>query len=79
MIQDHTMDFVTKNNILYKFQSGFWKFHFTSWCLSYLKDKVAKGLDSSLLTGITLIDLQKAFGTIDHKILTEKNEICGLF
>ena len=70
VIQDQTMDFVTKKNILYKFQSGFRKFHSTDSCLSYLQDKVAKGFDSGLLTGMILTDLQKAFDTIDHKILT---------
>ena len=73
------MDFITKKNIFYKFQSGFRKFHSTNSCLSYLQDKVSKGFDSGLLTGMILIDLQKAFDTIDHKILIEKNEMYGLF
>ena len=36
VIHNQTMDFVTKKNILYKFQSGFRKFHSTDSCLSYL-------------------------------------------
>ena len=72
VIHDQTMDFVTKKNILYKFQSGFRKFHSTDCCLSYLQDKVSKGFDSELLTGVILIDLQKACDTIDHKILIKK-------
>ena len=64
-------------NILFKFQSGFRKFHSTDSCLSYLQDKVAKGFDSGLLTGMILIDLQKAFNTIDHKILIEKMNCMG--
>ena len=73
------MDFITKKDIFYKFQSGFRKFHSTNSCLSYLQDKVSKGFDSGFLTGMILIDLQKAFNTIDHKILIEKNEMYGLF
>ena len=65
------MEFVTKENILYKFQSGFRKFHFTDSCLSYLQDQVAKGFDLGLLTKMILINLQKAFDTIDHKRLIE--------
>ena len=73
LIHNQTMDFVTKKNIfLCKFQSGFRKFHSTDSCLSYLQDKVAKGFDSDLLTRMILIDLQKAFDTIDHTILIEK-------
>ena len=45
VIHDQTVEFVTKKNILYKFQSGFRKFHSTDSCLSYLQDKVAKGFD----------------------------------
>ena len=78
VIHDQTMEFVNEKNILYKFQSSFRKFHSTD-CLSYLQDKVAKGFDSGLLTGMILIDLQKAFNTIDHKTLIEKNETYGLF
>ena len=70
---------MTKKNILYKFQSGFRKFHSTDSNPSYLQDKVSKGFDSDLLTGMILIDLQKALNTIDHKILIEKNEMYGLF
>ena len=71
------MDFVSKKNILYKFQSGFRKFHSTNCCLSYLQDEVSKGFDSGLLTGMILIDLQKAFDTIGHKILIEKMKCMG--
>ena len=71
------MEFVTKKNILHKFQPGFQKFHSTDSCLSYLQDKVTKGFDSGLLTGMILIDLQKAFDTIDHKIPIEKMKCIG--
>ena len=60
------------NNISYKFQSGFRKNHFTDFCLSYLTDKISKGLGFGLLTGVILTDLQKAFDTIDHNILLLK-------
>ena len=75
VIHDQTMDFVSENNTSCKFQSGFWKFRSIDSCLSYLQDKVAKGHDSGSLTGMILIDLEKAFDTIDHKILIEKNEM----
>ena len=71
IIHDQTMEFVTKKNIFYKFQSGFQKFHSTDSCFSYLQDNVANGFDSGLLTGMILID------TIDHKILTKKMKSMG--
>ena len=70
IVHEQTMEFLDKHNILYKFQSGFRKNHFTDFCLSYLTDKISKY--SGLLTGIILIDLQKAFDTVDHNILLLK-------
>ena len=40
--------------------------------MSFLTDKILKGFDKGLLTGMILIDLQKAFDTIDHEILLQK-------
>ena len=40
--------------------------------MSFLADKILKGFDKGLLTGMILINLQKAFDTIDHEILLQK-------
>ena len=62
------------------------KNHSTDFCLSYLTDKISNGFNSGLLTGMVLIDLQKAFDIIDHYILLQKlpslgfsNEVVGWF
>ena len=49
----------------------------TDTCLSYFTDKVKIGFEEGLLTGMVLIDLQKAFDTIDHSILLEKMSCLG--
>ena len=41
--------------------------------------KILKGLDEGLLTGMILIDFQKAFGTINHEILFKKLKAMGFF
>ena len=56
VIHDQTMEYLTDNNIIYKYQSGFHKNNSTDTSLSYLTDKILTGFDSGLLTGI-LIDL----------------------
>ena len=67
------MESLDKNKILFKFQSGFRKNHSTNFCLSYLIDKISNDFYSGLLTGmILIIDLQKAFDTIDHYILLQR-------
>ena len=42
------------------YQSGFRGNHSSNLCLSFLTDKVFKGLDDGLLNGMISIDLQKA-------------------
>ena len=40
--------------------------------MSFLTDKILKGFDEGLLAGMILMDVQKAFDTIDHEILLQK-------
>ena len=63
-----TQDYLNENNILYKYQSGLRTKHATDTCLSLLNDKILTGIDNGMLTGMILIDLQKAFHTIDKEI-----------
>ena len=43
-------------------------------CLSYLNNKITTGFQFGLHTGMILINLQKAFDTINHEILINKME-----
>ena len=74
---DKTNEFLWANKILYNYQSGFRTNHSINLCLSFLTDKrviFLEGFDEGLLTGMILIDLQKAFDIINHKILLKKLE-----
>ena len=66
------MNYLIQNNILYSYQSRFRKNHSTDTYLAYLMDKTQKVFDSGVLTGMILIDLQKAFGSINHDIILKK-------
>ena len=77
MIHDQTQAFLDENKILYRIQSGFRKHFSTDSCLSYLNNKIATGFESGLHTGMILIDLQKAFYTINHEIFINKMEFLG--
>ena len=69
VIHDQTNPFFFYEGILDNYQSYFRGNHSTNLLLSFLTDKVLKGFDEGFLTGMILIDLQKAFDTIDHEIL----------
>ena len=58
---------------LYSYQSRFRKKHSTDTCLSFLNDKILKGFDDGLVTGMILIYFQKTFDTINHGILSIKS------
>ena len=45
VIHNQTQLSLDDNNILYKYQSGFEKYHSTDTCLSYLNDKVQIGFE----------------------------------
>ena len=77
VIHEQATKFFDKCKILYKFQSGFRKNHSTDFCLFYLTDKKSNGFNSGLLTGMILINLQKAFDTIEHYILLQKWSLLG--
>ena len=66
VVHYQTNAFLSDENILYNYQFGFRANHSTNLCLSFLTDKILKGFDEGLLTGIILINLQKAFDTIDQ-------------
>ncbi|MFM1566744.1 MAG: RNA-directed DNA polymerase, partial [SAR86 cluster bacterium] len=77
VIHDQTQKYLDENKIIYKYQSGFRSNHSTNSCLSFLCNKVQQGFERGMLTGMILIDLQKAFDTIDHQILLKKMRYLG--
>ena len=77
-IHDQLQKYVTDFNIIYKFQSGFRSDFSADTCLSYMHNTILQGMDKGEYTGMVLIDLQKAFDTIDHQILLSKLKLLGL-
>ena len=77
VVDDEMINYLTQYDILHKHQSSFRTKHWTDSCISYLKDTILKGFDNGLMTGMILIDLQKAFDIIDNNILLEKLKAIG--
>ena len=70
--------YLRENAILYGFQSGFTGSFSTDTCLTHLHNQTSCGN----FTGMVLIDLQKAFDTVqltvDHVILLKQLEAMGV-
>ena len=71
-IHIQTQEYLDKNGLIYKFQSGFRKSFSTDSCLVRLTDYIIEGIDKRQHTGMILIDLQKAFDSLDHDVLLKK-------
>ena len=62
-------DYLSLNNILYNYQFGFRKYHFTSLALIDVMDDIYQQLDSGNVVIRIYLDLQEAFDTVDRSIL----------
>ena len=76
-VHEQTENFLSRNKIIERFQLGFWKNNLQNICLGNLTDKITTRFKKGLSTGINLIDLQKAFDTIEHQILLKKLKYLG--
>ena len=61
--------YLVDNNLLFEFQSGFRGAYSTDTCLIHLQDHIRNQISSGLFTGMVLLDIQKAFDSVDHFIL----------
>ena len=66
------------NNLIYSRQSGFRKEHSTETALIKIIDDLLFNLDKDKVSGMILVDYQKAFDMVDHNILLEKLVAYGL-
>ena len=65
-------NYLEENGLLYKYQLGIRANFSTDYCLVQPTDYfVLTDIDKEICSGITLIDLQKVFNRLDHKIILE--------
>ena len=70
--------YLKEKNLLYKLQSGFRPSFSTGTCFTFLMDYIRSEMDFGHHIGMVMIDLQKAFDTVDHSILENKLKAIGL-
>ena len=71
-IHHQMRDYIQINELFYNYQSGFGATHCTNTYLSQLTDMILNGAENEKHTGMILFHLQKAFDTLDQKILLGK-------
>ena len=78
IVYNHVLDFIDDNNVLYDYQYGFRHSHSTQQAIITLVDRITKSLDKGHIAITILLDLKKAFDTVDHRILLRKLYAYGI-
>ena len=77
IVYNQLIEHLGKHDILYEYQAGFRSKHSLNTCPAHLSNQILKGFESRKSTGMILIDLQKAFATLDHDILLDRTNYLG--
>ena len=78
MMHIQLTSFLNKNKFFSRFQFGFRNKHSTNHALISLTEMIRSSLDNDQLACGVFIDLQKAFDTVDKKILLSKMSHYGI-
>ena len=78
VVYNKILDFISDHNVLYDHQYGFRKGRSTQHAIITLVDRITKSQDMGDIIIAILIDLKKAFDTVDHKILLQKLYAYGI-
>ena len=78
VIYKRMYEYLEKNKLIYNCQFGFKANHSTNHALISMTEKLKTLLDSKHIVAGVYIDLEKAFDTINHEILCDKLNYCGL-
>ena len=78
LMYDRLLEFLNKHKILNKFQFGFRNMHSIFMALITLLDNLRNALDSGNCAVGIFLDFQKAFDTVNHKILMGKLNCYGI-
>ena len=73
-IQKHLVNY----NAIYEFQSGFRAGFSTETCLIHMTDYIRSHISNGRYVGALMLDVQKAFDSVNHKILCAKLQAIGV-
>lgn len=78
IIHKQLTDYLNLNEILPSCQSGFRRNHSTVTALLKITDDILRATDRGQITTLVLLDLSRAFDTVDHDVLLAKLQHVGL-
>ena len=78
LVYDQMYTYFLNNDLLGDRQFGFRSLHSTALALSKVTNIWLLNLDSGRMSSVVLLDIQKAFDTVDHQILLDKIRCYGV-